>query len=140
VNLVVREVAVGYVSGTLGAGCIGYGIQPSQVTLPTTGTAITTVAMNGTFATNSAAKANTGSTLSAAATLAKLGPSIVATLATAASAAIGVYYPPSKDVIDGGIIVPQGAAFTVQSYFAAAGTSPVTVMSVVWEEVTAVAN
>lgn len=135
VNVIIREVGVAFRSGTLGQGVIGYGINASQATAPTTGTALTSRQLNGSAGTNSIAQANTGSTISAAANCVKLGFSTNANIVTAPAAAIGVSTNPTKDVIEGGIMVPPGAVFTVESYLAAAGSSPLTIMSVCWEEV-----
>jgi hypothetical protein len=135
VNLVIREVGSAYRSGTLGAGVLGYGINASQQTAPSSGTALTAVQLNGSKASNAIGQGFTGSTISAAATIVKLGPSSVATLATAASAAVGVYLPPSKDTIEGGIIVPPGAVFTVEAYTAAGASTDRSVFSICWEEV-----
>lgn len=137
VNLIIREVGVAFRSGTLGQGVIGYGINASQATAPSTGTALVSRQLNGSAGTNSLGQANTGSTISAAANIVKLGFSTNANIVTAPAAAIGVSTNPTKDMIEGGIMVPQGAVFTVESYLAAAGSSPLTIMSVCWEEVSA---
>jgi hypothetical protein len=128
-NLAIRKTSVGYVSGTLGAGTIVYATS-AQAAAPTGGTAITPkncLLGNGA---SSSAFAYSGSTLSAT-------PSIVrpsafnfgAFLATTAA----INPPLIEEVADEFLLTP-GNVF-VMAGVAAAGTSPLVLLSATWEEV-----
>jgi hypothetical protein len=126
----IKQVFVGYVSGTLGAGTLVHAQNASQVAAPTGGTELTPVCalLNGTRGT---ARAFTGSTVSAATTLLRASMSMGAALATS------VDFPSVvMDEVDGGIVIPAGVAYAYQGV-AAAGTSPLLVLSVIYEEVAA---
>ena len=130
VNLSLIKVAMGYVSGTLPAGCIAYAFVPGQTSVPTTGTELTP---NCTLLGNArgAGRAFTGSTLIAAPTLLRAAFNIGPMLATS------VYQPSiAADVLDGAIVVPQGTVFVVQG-IAVGGSTPLVIFSVAWEEIAA---
>lgn len=128
--LSIKQVFVGYVSGTLGAGTLVHAQNASQVAAPTGGTELTPVCalLNGTRGTG---RAFTGSTVSATTTL--IRPSMTMGAALASSVAF-----PSlvMDEVDGSIVVPAGVAYAYQG-IAAAGTSPLVLIGVLWEELTA---
>lgn len=126
-NLAIFKTALGYVSGTLGAGTICYGIMASQTTVPTTGTEL--VPNNALIGfPRGVGRAFTGSTWSAAPTIYRPAYTLGAFLATTASV-----QSPLVDIIDGGIILTPGTGFAMQG-IAAAGTSPLVIMSIAWEE------
>ena len=127
VFLNILKISMGYVSGTLGAGSIAYGYTIGQSTAPSTGTALTPVCtLLGAPA--GQGKAYTGSTITAAPSILRTGFTI--------GAFVGGANPPvtTADVIDGAISVPPGTCFSVQG-IATAGTSPLAMFSVAWEEV-----
>jgi hypothetical protein len=128
--LSVLKTAVGYVSGTLGAGTIVYAVNPAQTTVPTTGTEL--VPLNELIgAPRGVGRAFTGSTIAAAGTI--LRPSYImgAFLATSVIQPVDVI-----DVVDGSIMIAQGTCFIMQGV-AAAGTTPLVILSVTWEEIPA---
>lgn len=125
----IKKVFIGYLSGTLGAGFMAHTQNSSQLTDPSSGTAIVPVCslLNGTGGT---AKPHTSSTISATSTL--IRPSLnLNAIAGAGDAgpSLGV------DMVDDEIIVPAGVAYCLQG-IAAAGTSPKIVIGVVYEEIT----
>lgn len=129
INLSIKQVFVGYVSGTLGAGSLVHAMNLSQVTLPSGGTELVPqcALLNGARGTG---RAFTGSTISATSTL--IRPSMTVGAALASSVAF-----PSlvMDEVAGSIVVPAGAAYCYQG-IAAAGTSPLLLIGVTWEEIT----
>lgn len=129
-NLSITKVSVGYVSGTLGAGNIIIGAIPSQTTIPSGGTEITPqCSLVG--APRGVGRVFTGSTVTAAPAPLRPVFNMGAFLATQAMA------PQDCDVlIDGGIIVPPGAAVALQGV-AAAGTSPLVILGITYEEIPA---
>jgi hypothetical protein len=127
-NLSILKTALGYVSGTLGAGTVVYATYAAQTTVPTTGTEL--VPQNELIGfPRGVGRAFAGSTIGAAGTI--LRPSYImgAFLATTAIQPVDVI-----DVVDGSIVVAQGTCFIMQG-IAAAGTTPLVIMSVTWEEV-----
>ena len=120
------KTAVGYVSGTLGAGSIVYATV-AQTSSPTTGSSLTPV---NHFIGGQAgqAKGYTGSTISAAGTILKPAYSMGAALATTAT-----FQSLAVDFVDGAIIIPPGYVFVMQGV-AAAGSSPLVIMSISYEE------
>ena len=124
----IKQVWVGYVSGTLGAGMLVHSRNASQVAAPTGGTALVPVCgnLNGVVGT---AQAFTGSTISATSTLVRPSMSMGAALASS------VDFPSVvMDEVDGGIAIPAGVAWCYQG-IAAAGTSPLLSLAVVYEEI-----
>lgn len=129
ISVSILQVFVGYVSGTLGAGMLVHSYNPSQVTAPSGGTAL--VASCALINTSTGiAKAYTGSTISATSVL--LRPSMSMGAALASSVAFPAI---TMDEVGGGIVIPAGAAWCYQG-IAAAGTSPLLSLAVVYEEIT----
>ena len=128
VNLVLMKTAMGYVSGTLGAGSLVYAYVANQTTVPSTGTELTPVCNKLGFA-RGQGRAFTGSTLASTPLILRPAYSMGAFLATTA-----IQPFQCQDMVEGCIIVPQGAVFVMQGV-AAAGTSPLAILSVEWEEV-----
>ena len=129
VNVVILKVIVGYVSGTLGAGSIVYA-QVSDAAAPAGGTQLTLV--SGTLGTLHVTEttANQGSTVDATPTL--IRPSGINFGAFLAGTA--VLPAPQVDNVDGEIMVPPGETFVVEGVMAG-GSTPLVMISVVWEEV-----
>jgi hypothetical protein len=129
-NLVIMKATMGYVSGTLGGGTVLFAIVPSQVTVPSGGAEL--VPNNAMIGyPRGVGRAFAGSTLAAVPII--LRPSFVmgAWLATTAT-------PPGNemDIVDGGIVLPQSTVLVMQA-IAGAGTSPLVIFSMTWEEVPA---
>lgn len=130
-NLVVLQTSVGYISGTLGAGTLHYvgHISPTQTAF--SGTAIT--ARNALIGSS-----NTGVGLAYTTATVPSGGSGLRTLcsltALLASTAVAPY--PLVDDVDGAIIIAPGGGISIQAT-AAAGSSPLVVISACWEEVAA---
>ena len=127
-NLVLMKTAVGYVSGTLGAGTIAYAYVASQTTVPTTGTELVPVCTKLGYP-RGVGRAFTGSTLASTPAILRPGFSMGAFLATTAIQPFQV-----QDMVEGCIIIPQGAVFVMQG-IAAAGTTPLVILSAEWEEI-----
>jgi len=124
----IQQVWVGFVSGTLGAGSLCHGVNPSQVTAPTTGTEIVPQAgLLGTL--RSKIRAYTGSTVSVTPVILRASLHMGAGVTTTATFPAAAY-----DEVDGSIVVPPGSLWAYHGV-AAAGTSPLTIMSVVFEEI-----
>lgn len=129
IHVSILQVFVGYISGTLGAGSLVHSFNASQATAPSGGTALTPqCALINT--TSGVAKAYTGSTISATSVL--LRPSMSMGAALASSVAFPAI---AFDEVGGGIVIPAGAAWCYQG-IAAAGTTPLLALSVVYEEIT----
>lgn len=128
VLLVVRKVAVGYVSGTLGAGFVAGCIGPSSQTA-VTGTAVIPTAAYGGSGTGSAGKAFTTATLPAT-------PNVAMPLVNLGAKAAATALDPAVALFDveGGIVIEPGGSFSLQAV-CAAGTSPLTVLGCAWEEI-----
>jgi hypothetical protein len=127
-NLIVMKATMGYVSGTLGGGTVLFAIVPSQVTVPSTGTEL--VPNNALIGyPRGVGRAFTGSTLAAAPTI--LRPSFVmgAWVGTTATAPMN-----EMDIVDGGIVLPQSTVLCLQA-IAGAGTTPLVIFALTWEEV-----
>jgi len=127
-NLALVKLFLGYVSGTLGAGVINLGIISSQTTVPTTGTELTPVCtlIN---APRGVGRSFTGSTFTSAPTILRPVWSTGAALASTAGFPIEI-----TEVLDESIIVTQGSAVALQGT-AAAGTSPLVILGMAWEEI-----
>jgi hypothetical protein len=126
-NLVVLKATLGYVSGTLGGGSILFAIVPSQVTVPSTGSEL--IPQNALLGLQrGVGRVFQGSTLSATPTI--LRPSFVmgAWVGTTASAAFN-----EMDIVDGGIVLPPSTVLCMQG-LAGAGTSPLVLFAMTWEE------
>lgn len=126
----IKQIFLGYVSGTLGAGSMVHAMNVSQVTAPTGGTELVAVPALLSGA-RGAARSFTGSTVSAATTLLRPSMSLGAGLASTAAFPSLV-----MDEVDGGIVIPQGVVYAYQGV-AAAGTSPLVMIGAVYEEIPA---
>jgi hypothetical protein len=126
-NLAVLKTSIGYVSGTLGAGSIVYAFVTPQATVPTGGTELTPVSdLIGQI--RGAGRAFSGSTLSGTPLIIRPAYNMGAALATTA---LGVSV--CQDLVEGEIMIPPATCFVMQGV-AAAGTTPLVILSVVWEE------
>jgi hypothetical protein len=127
-NLSVLKTTLGLVSGTLGGGSLVYAVVPVQPAAPTTGTELVPQSTLLGFP-KGVGRAFQGSTV--AATPAILRPAFVlgAFVNTAAT-------PPAiaQDILDGEIVIPPGSALVIQGV-AAAGTTPLVLIGVTWEEI-----
>jgi hypothetical protein len=121
--------AVGYVSGTLGAGTVVYGVNPTtSQAAPSSGTELTPqCTLIG--APRGIGKAFQGATLAAAPTLYRPLAILTALAAANDNGAFAVV-----DDLDGELALLPGACMSLQG-IAAAGTSPLVLLALVWEEV-----
>lgn len=127
-NLVILAAAMGYVSGTLGAGVVSWCAGTNVVAAAVTGTAmLTRNALLGSAAAN-VGSALTTATLPAAPTPVRNFCSLGASLASTAVQPWQIV-----DDVDGALIVAPGASVSLQGT-AAAGTSPLVTFSFVWVE------
>lgn len=130
VQLSILTITVGYISGTLGAGVLALLAHASTagITAPSGGTAITptcTLLGNGTL---SVANCRFNNTVPASGIQIRSICNLQASLATTAVAPWQII-----DNVDGSVIVGPGQAVSVQG-IAAAGTSPLIVVSMTWAE------
>lgn len=125
-NLTVLKTSMGYISGTFGAGSVMYGYIPSQVTVPTTGAEITP---NNTLigAPRGVGRVFAGSTFVSVPVPLRAG-FIMGAFAGGANPPVD-----TVDVVDGSIVIPPGTAFIMQAV-AGAGTSPLALFGIMWEE------
>jgi len=127
VDLVILKTSVGYISGTLGAGTIVYAYFTPQASLPTGGTELTPVCTKiGQI--KGSGRAFQGSTISGTPLILRPAYSMGAFLATTADP-----IRTCQDLVEGEIVVPPATVFVMQAV-AAAGTTPLVAMSIVWEE------
>jgi hypothetical protein len=126
-NYVLLRSAVGYVSGTLGAGSIVYG-NAAQI-VATGGTAVVPKNSLVGNAAASTATVTAAGTCTAVPTILRPAFTLGAFLATTAAV-----NPPLIDEIAGEFILTPGNIF-VMSGVAVAGTSPLILASLTWEEV-----
>ena len=126
-NLILLKTSVGYVSGTLGAGSIVYAYFTPQATVPSTGAELTPVCTKIGFV-KGVGRVFQGSTISGTPLILRPAFNLGAFLATTAD-------PPRtcQDLLEGEIIVPPATCFVMQGV-TAAGTSPLVILSAVWEE------
>lgn len=131
VDLVLMQAWLAYISGTLGAGALVWAVNNSpQQAAPTGGTVLTPI--NALLSSNlGRGKAFQGSTLAAAPTIFRPFCSLGASLATTAVQPWQAYEP-----TDGAIVIPQGCSASLQA-IAAAGSTPLVLLSAAWEEVPA---
>ena len=127
-NLSIVKVALGYISGTLGAGSIMMGAIPMQVTVPTTGTEIIPTS-NLIGAARGVARVFQGSTFVAAPT--PLKPLFV----MGAFVGGAVQPTPSEIVSDGLFVIPPGNGVALYGV-GTAGTTPLVLLSMTWDELT----
>jgi hypothetical protein len=127
--LVPVRAAVGYVSGTLGAGTIVYGVNATTTqAAPASGTELTPqCTLVG--SPKGVARVYQGSTLAAAPTIYRPMCVLSAFLATS-----DVGNMILVDQIDGELALLPGASMSLQG-IAAAGSSPLVLLAMVWEEI-----
>ena len=129
-NLIVMKATIGYISGTLGAGCVCFGIVPSQNIVLTAGTEITPQNALLGFP-RGVGRAWYNGTVLTVPTILRPSFSYGPFLATTAVAPFN-----EMDIVDGGIVVTQGTALVMQG-IGTAGTTPLLLMAMTWEEVNA---
>lgn len=129
VNLVVLRATMGYVSGTLGAGVIHWLANTNNAAAASTGTAISSpnCLLGGGYA--AVGRPLTTVTLPVAPTVLRPFVSLGASLATTAVQPWQI----AEDV-DGEFVVTPGCTLSLHGT-AAAGTSPLVVFGILWEEV-----
>lgn len=125
-NLALLKTVLGYVSGTLGAGSIVYAQVAAQTTVPTGGAELTPVCSMLGFP-RGVGRAFQGSTLTGTPTIVKPAYQLPAFAGAAAVPTL------VSDLLDGEIIVSPGTVFVMQGV-AGAGTTPLALFGVVWEE------
>jgi hypothetical protein len=129
-NLAVLKASMGYLSGTLGAGSILLAYNPSQATVPTTGAELTPVCSLLGFP-RGVGRVFQASTISATPLILRALFTMGAFVGTTASVPTD-----TVDVIDGSIIVTPGTCLVMQG-LAGAGTSPLVLFGLTWEEIPA---
>ena len=127
-DLIIVRATIGYVSGTIGAGTLVWG-WVSQTTAPTTGTELTPI-LTRAAAANGSGRAFQASTHSAIPAIMRPAFILSAVLATTAAPLAAA----AVDWVDGEIVVPPNTAVTLHGV-AAAGSTPLILISVTWEEV-----
>ena len=127
VDLVILKTTIGYISGTLGAGTVVYAFMTPQATIPTGGAELTPVC-NKIGQVHGKGRAFQGSTLAGTPSIIRAAYNMGAALATTA---LGIAI--CQDLVEGEIIVPPATCFVIQGV-AAAGTTPLVTIGVVWEE------
>lgn len=129
VDLVILKTAIGYVSGTLGAGNLVYAYYTPQATMPAGGAELVPVCTKiGQI--RGVGRAFQGSTITGTPLILRPAFNMGAALATTA---LGI--ASCQDLVEGEIVVPPATAFVMQGV-AAGGTSPLVLLSIVWEEMT----
>lgn len=125
--LIIRKASLGYVSGTLGAGAVYHCVNSNPAAAAPTGTAI--VEIPGLLNVNAPVGiALTTATLAAAPAIVRPFCNLTALLA---STAVGVYQ--ATEDLEGAIVLPEGCTYSLQAV-AAAGSTPLVVYGVTWEE------
>ena len=126
-NLVILRASLGYVSGTLGAGSMVYGTAAQIVAIGGTAVTIKSNMLGGAAA--SVATVTVAGTCTAVPTIVRPAFTLGAFLAS--TAAIN---PPLIDEVAGEFILSPGNIF-VMTGVAVAGTSPLVIPALTWEEV-----
>ena len=128
VDIAILKAAMGYISGTLGAGTVWHLINNDPTAAAPTGTAIVEIAgrVNGP---GGKGVALTTVTLAVAPKIIRPFCSIGASLATTAVQPWQVV-----EDVDGAIIIPPGCTYSLHGT-AAAGTAPLVAFGVTWEEI-----
>jgi hypothetical protein len=129
-RLSVLKAMLGYVSGTLGGGSILFAAVLSQVTVPTTGSELVPVCTDLGMP-RGVGRIFQGSTFVSVPQILYPAWMIGAWVGTTASPPVD-----SIDVVDGSIIVEPGTAVCLQG-LAGAGTSPLVLLGMKWEELPA---
>jgi hypothetical protein len=130
VNLVVLVAEFLFISGTIGAGTVYYGVNnaPGQAA-PTGGTALTPI--NNIVGNTGAGKGKAAQGATIPANMTPFAPAFVFLGTVAGSGVI-------KDLVDGAIVIAPGNYLSLQGVMAA-GSSPLAGFSVTWEEVPQIA-
>lgn len=128
-DLIIHQVSMGYVSGTLGAGFVAACFGPENMTdvVVGSGAAITELGGHG-GGKGAAGKAWTSPTLPAAPTLLYPIFDLAPKLATSVVQPAPVTYD-----FRGGLVIPPQCSFSLQGV-AGAGTTPLVVFGCLWEE------
>ena len=127
-NLIINKINVGYVSGTLGAGSIVIATVTAQATVPTTGAEL--VPQNNLVGfPRGVGRAFQGSTV--ASTPALLTPLMNMGAFTTTTA---IAPQDAEKLLNGSVVVTPGSGVAFQGV-AAAGTSPLVMIGVQWEEI-----
>lgn len=129
VKLSILEARVAYVSGTIGTGDLVYGQVQGQTTTPSGGTVLTPVPTN-LSAVAGQGLARQGSTHIGSPTLIEAMGTLTPALATTVLNPLVII----QDMLNGKYEVPPGVAFAIQGV-AAAGSTPLVMISVTWEEI-----
>lgn len=126
--LVIMRATMGYVSGTYGAGNLVYAVSPGITATTPTGTAITAKNLLCGGPASAAGVALTTSTITA--------PTPIRNFANLAASAAATALGPSNvtDDVDGEIQLLPGTGVTITGT-TLAGTSPLVVFSMSWEEI-----
>ena len=126
----VLQASLGYVSGTLGAGTIAFAAVHSQTTTPSGGSELTATNCNliGNLG-RPVARAWQGSTLASTPLIVRPAFILGAFLASTATIA-----PVLKDPLDGEFVIYPGGVLVMQG-IAAAGSSPLVLFGLSWQEV-----
>jgi hypothetical protein len=128
VNLAILQGSMGYVSGTLGAGFVAWCANVNLSEAVPTGTAIVSrPGLLGAQASNGVAL--TTSTLAVAPIAIRCFATLGASLASTAVQPWQII-----DHVDGAIVLPPGGAITLHGVMAA-GSTPLVIYSVLWEEI-----
>ncbi len=126
-NIVLWQISMGYVSGTVGAGSVLIG-SAAQTTTPTGGSVLTPKNNLIGSAAASATVCNSGSTLALTPTIVRPAFMLFPVLATTA-----IPYPLPKEMLDGEIMVAPGQVLVLQGV-GTGGTTPLMIFSATWEE------
>ena len=129
VNLALVKAVMSYVSGTLGAGSVVFGLVAQQSTQPTGGTQLTAQSNLIGSTKTPLGKGFTGSTLATTPTILRPFASFGPYLATSV-----LQERTCETVNDGAIVVAPGGVLCMQGV-ATAGTSPLVIFGIVFEEV-----
>lgn len=128
-DVVVWIATFGYISGTLGAGAIFWGVNNDAAqAIPSGGTELTPINLR-VGAARGVARAFQESTLAAAPTALRPFCSLTALLATTAVAPYQII-----EYVDGAITINPGCSVSLEGV-AAAGSAPVVALAMTWEEV-----
>lgn len=128
-DLVILSAQMGYLSGTIGAGLVVYAANNNPIAAAVApGTAL--IPMNALLGgAAGVGKAFTAATVPATPTILRPAWSLTAILA---STAVGIYQ--CVDNVDGAIVVAPGCAISLEG-IAAAGSTPLVLFGMTWEEV-----
>jgi hypothetical protein len=129
VNLALVKAVMSYISGTFGAGSVAFALVAQQATQPTGGTALTAQSNLIGSTKTPLGKGFTGSTLAATPTIlrpfASFGPYLATTVLQERTC---------ETINDGAIVIAPGGVLCMQG-IATAGTTPLALFGMVWEEI-----